>query len=551
METNNLSLMNIVSVLLSCKKLGIEVDKCTVLTAVERVMQFFTVSKTVGRRKAESKATSCIVKPSGKRVFNSSYEVYQKFWKALSEFEDGRSHGGCVIVSLNDKGAQTCVRALEQPALVISGSDLGSRDFSKQLAQIMLQPMVTICFEVEEIGIEGSARLITFLECCKSLFDSRLRIVIMSTSPEPKIVELLEKTFVMSNLGQSHKKPRVEENISGSVESQKSEPEISQVRDLVKEAREREDDLKRAKIKIKDLVIELEESKSETEKSRAANEDLQGELEKMKDDNLNLEVDGIKERDEHEKLTERVKFLEAEVEAVREDKSGVEKTILSKDLEIKELRLERTSMNAKMKALEDERLSLKEVLTDHDNSSMDELKKAKSQNDGLKTTCRNQEQELLTLQHSLEDLQKEFDRKECEHEEVSKQYKNKINNLRTEAAEKQMAEEPLAAVAPSGQIGRESALLLSTIRNNLDKHCEKIKSSVTVTYRSIKDLKCDLSYSKLEKESKCEVEIVKGKNNIMMFPEILKFSGHGENDAEAKIDAFKNFIVSVREFSDQ
>ena len=36
-----------------------------------------------------------------------------------------------------------------------------------------------------------------------------------------------------------------------------------------------------------------------------------------------------------------------------------------------------------------------------------------------------------------------------------------------------------------------------------------------------------------------------------MFPEILKFSGHGENDAEAKIDAFKNFIVSVREFSDQ
>ena len=584
------SFINCVSVMLGCKKLGIEIEKYEVLQAVKNVMKFFTIAKTVGGVKAGSKLTSSLVKPSTKRVFSSN-EVYKNFWRDVSDFEAERSHSGCVIVSKDDKIAYSCVRELDQPVLLISVSDLMSRDFSKQLGQIMLKPTATLGFEVEGVDNAGLERLITFLKCCKSLFDSRLRIVIFSsTILDIKIVQLLEKTFLKLKIDliQPQKKQKLDESQSCSAEAQKIELTKSKARigDLEKEVKSIEDELKRANSKMEDLEVEVQKGKTEREIKRIENEGLQGEIEQIKDAALELEVASIREKDKQETLTKRVKDLEEEVASLRESNSGSEKTILAKNIEIE-------SMEIKIEAFESERLSLQEVITDHDNASEAQIKKSNSKNSELQWKCRKQEQEMLSLQNSFEALQQEMNEKQSkdkqsedkqsedkqsedkqiedqwsEEKEVARDNQNKLNDLRKEAhndhnknakkfgeiseleTESQVTEESLASVAPSCQTVRNSAVLLSTIRKSLDKNGLKVKNSVTLAYRSIKDLKCDLTYTQVETESKCDVEIVRGRNNIMRFPELLKFSGEGDTDKEAKSNAFEKFIVSVKEVSD-
>ena len=123
-----------VSVVLECKKQGIAIgrDREAVLKAVDDVMKFFTMSKMVDGAAAKCKSICSVVKPSGKRG-RCSDEEFQKLWSAVRDFEESRDDEKCVIISCDERDIANCVKSGDKPNLLISATDLNSKDFSKQL----------------------------------------------------------------------------------------------------------------------------------------------------------------------------------------------------------------------------------------------------------------------------------------------------------------------------------------------------------------------------------------------------------------------------------
>ena len=88
---------SLIPVAADCYKEGIQCGQDTISTAVDRVMQFFTCAKKVGKENSNVKSSSRIVKASMLGV------VCVKLWAALGEFERARQYNTCLIVSCSGK----------------------------------------------------------------------------------------------------------------------------------------------------------------------------------------------------------------------------------------------------------------------------------------------------------------------------------------------------------------------------------------------------------------------------------------------------------------
>ena len=78
---------------------------------------------------------------------------------------------------------------------------------------------------------------------------------------------------------------------------------------------------------------------------------------------------------------------------------------------------------------------------------------------------------------------------------------------------------------------------LSSLKENLVKNKDQSTSAVDQVYRSIRDLKCLVSYSEVDAGFECIVKIIKGKH-VMKCPDLTNFSGQGKSHSEAKKSCF-------------
>ena len=360
----------------------------------------------------------------------------------------------------------------------------------------MLENKSTLCFEMEGLTREGLVRLSKFLNCATLLFDSRLLLVLFSPkSLDPIIEKFSEECFLMQEFAQSQKKPKLDQiSSSGPKKVQLSEDEVNR--------------------------------------------------------------------------------KDQEIEAMLKKHSDLEAKLASKEDEVVELKSGITLMEEKLKDLEKEKASEQAVMKDQVSGSCEELKNLKDEHDALQKRLVNTQQSVTNLQSTCDCLTEELkeikndykvsSEKDLDkitelrlalseansgHEKLVEKLKARITELEKESQVKKASGEELSSAHDqSGQLVASS--MLSTIRNNFNRHDSNASNAADLVYMSIKDLKCELTYSKIKNRTKCHVTVVKGKHNILKFPQLLIFDGEGESEKIAKLNAFDNFILLVKGFRD-
>ena len=169
------------------------------------------------------------------------------------------------------------------------------------------------------------------------------------------------------------------------------------------------------------------------------------------------------------------------------------------------------------------------------------------ENDILEKLLLEQKKELKKMSEEHEKEIKQLNSKLLEEKEIDKKRIKELE-LRLTLANRE-SEDHKASVQDQGTQTDSveiSKTPLSALKDNLAKNKTQSSSAVDLVYRSIRDLKCLLSYRSVDVGFKCDVKITKGKH-VMKCLDLINFSGHGKSHSEAKQAAFANFIDSVTE----
>ena len=134
------------------------------------------------------------------------------YWQQILAVQKGSSQRSCVIASMTLRGS------LEFYAcdLLVSSENLNNGNFRKQFGNCLLQDSCVIYFEVTNITLLGQSRLISLLEGCKELFDSRVILVMYSESSMPRTLANFSQVTLelITNNHNPSKKPKLGKNIT-------------------------------------------------------------------------------------------------------------------------------------------------------------------------------------------------------------------------------------------------------------------------------------------------------------------------------------------------
>lgn len=455
-------------------------------------MAFFWSAMHVGGKKAAGKSSNKVEKPNRKR--KSSSGVYGKFWAAVANLEDTKLDGGCVVAGSDEINMKHCALGLDHPYLVINASDWSCSNFGKQLGIVMLEQKFTLCLESRGLERDGMLRLVAFVKASKALFDSRMTIVIFGDEGSNADIEgMCDEYFSMENMLEvTNKESKIIKTDSKSEHSALN--------------------LKETEEKLKLVQNDLSFLQKQNSKMRL---ELDAKCDEVKD--LQLELCRTKEN------------LKAKVEELHE--VNILKENWKRDLEA--VSKEKTVSENVCKDLKAKMAVLKE-------SSEDKCK----ENDRLEKLVLEQKGEFKKMSEECEKNAEQLNFKILEGEEI----KERIKELellttfgRTDSKDHKASVQDQATQTDSVEISRTS---LSVLRENLDKNKTQSISTVDLVYKSIRDLKCLLSYSEVNVGFKCDVKIIKGKH-VMKCPDLINFSGQGNSQSEAKKAAFANFVDIV------
>lgn len=468
-----------------CKKEGLNCDKKDICTSVREVMAFFWSAMHVDGKKAAKKSSNKVEKPNRKRI--SSTGVYGKFWAAVANLEASKSDGGCVVAGSDESNVNRCALGLDHPYLVITASDWNCSDFGKQLGVVMLEHKFTLCLESRGLQKDGLLRLVAFVKSSKALFDSRMNIIIFGEEGcNADIEELCDKYLLMENM---------------------------------------------LEVGNKDSKIMKIESKSGAE--------------------------------------ERLKLAQNELTHLQNENSNMKLKLDARDDEVKDLKLELSRRNDELKVKTEELGELKRIQQNWNN----DLEVASKERSDSENNCKDLKAKLAVLQKSNDDksdeknsLEKLVIEQKKEHKKMSEEHENEIEQINFKILEEKEIDmkrikdlELRLTLANTESDGRKASVQdqeaqtdsveisktpLSALKESLAKNKNQATSAVDQVYRSIRDLKCLMTYTKVNVGLKCDVQIIKGKH-VMKCLDLINFSGHGKSQSEAKHAAFAYFIDCV------
>ena len=456
-------------------------------------MAFFWSAMHVDGKKAASKSSNKVEKPNRKRI--SSTGVYGKFWAAVANLEDSKSDGGCVVAGSDEGNMKHCALGLDHPYLVITASDWSCSDFGKQLGIVMLEQKFSLCIESRGLKRDGMLRLLAFVKASKALFDSRMNIIIFSDEGTNADLEgMCDKYFFMENMLELTNKERKIMKIE-------SKPEHSDLK------------LKEAEEKLKLTQNDLTSLQKENSKMRL---ELDARCDEVKD--LQLELSRT-----NEDLRVNIEELD-EVRILQENRK--------KDLEV---------VSKEKTAFENICVDMKAELAMWKKSSEDKCK----ENDRLEKLGHEQKSELKMLSEEHEKEIEQLNSKIVEEKKIDekriKELEWRLTLGNSESEDQKASVQVQGTQTDSVEISKTP---LSALKENLAKNKNQSTSAVDLVYRSIRDLKCLLSYREMNGSFECIVKIIKGKH-VMKCPDLINFSGEGKSHSEAKKAAFANFIDIV------
>ena len=488
----------IISVAKDCKKEGLQIEKSDICKSVSDVMNFFFNAKsTDGKKVVSRKSTNLAEKIRLRQCFGSGGGVYSKFWSSISQFEDRRKVKNCLIASCNFDVRQ-CVKSLDQPFLIISSSDLNEKDFGKELGRVLLEEKCTICVETGGLTRLGSTRIVSFLKLAGDLFDSRVRFIIFGEAGlNADIDQFSEKHFLLEDLSEFGEQSNPKTKLG------KVQP-IRTTQGVSKE------------------VEELKKEAADLRKQLAAKTEILSEIE-----------------EKFIKSVDHLKVTDEELEATKNelDESGVK--LQNAEKERDNLKSENIELQSKFAGLKQ---SYDQKCGEIERKSRQVLSEMKGENQELKEKSEKDEKMISELQSDISTETGLLQKRISELEEEVIKFKRSPSKCSYDNSNS----------PPRGQQTQTDRVVISPtplaiVKENLKKN--EGPNSVDKVYKSVKELKCNMTFSESSSGLKCEVEIVRGKN-ISSYPLLCHFIGVGKNRHEAKVAAFSNFVSAVVQYQE-
>ena len=506
-----------------CGKQGIPVTKPTILAELERVLGFLKLSMVGSDGKPLATSPSLIVKEG---CLNKNQNVI-----AMDNFDSSRGKNTVPIVS--HQFSRDLTEISNRPYLKITSAALNSEDFSTIFAEMLAKDECSIFFETVALTKKGEKRLLKLLEGFQTMFDSKVRVVLLcksSVSPaailEP-FVKFVEKHFTLnksarqlplSETSESSKRFKHDKNIHFEEKSKAQEPskKVLELNDEV--AALKKENLQQAK--------KLEDVTDENVKLKAHESD---EVLRLKQENRKLmdKLNAI--ADENDKL----KSNESDVDILKNNlgTSGRLLAEVSEDLEQSQTNLAESV--SKVKEIETVNVGLTSELTK------------------VKADLAVKDSELAKVESYFIESNKKCRELEMVNDDVTCDFTKARKDIEAKNAELN---------AMRNIIDKKEADLEVKTNNNLDAFptakVENLKKVITnvrklseaknitlyeALHRTVKKVKLELVYTEETKESvKCEMLVQRGFEVISAVN--LKQIGIGKNKSEAKNNAVENIL---------
>lgn len=466
---------------------------------------------------------------------------------------------------------------MDQPFLVISTSDLNSKDFKKQLGKILLESKATICIELVGLSKEGSVRLGSFLTSVTAMFDSRVRVVVFGEEGLYTDIDgFSQRHFVMEDFGEPSKS--LKQEYSSSKAQECPGVEFEKIELLKKELND---------VKSENLILKNDQAKKASEIIK-----LGSEMKSLESESLELKVEGIKVNDnlkrercemeavvtQNENLLKDLTVLKEKLLAVQETDDEENRKLL---IQLKKNTDELYEMKRKHKDTSERDRQMIEALKSHNliekqaqEKSITELRSEKEvQMKSIREFKDKKEahkvaiMKLKTEKEALEETIKELRTGKEVHERSITDMKSTITELKN----KKKADVQTQLLATKDTQTEGSVVVSSWLETN-EPVCVQTQTDVVVSkspltvlkdelvkheslgpvhqaYRSIKNLKCKEMFTKNSVNVTCNVEIIRG-NHIMKYPVLTHFHGDGATEKEAKCSAFAYFVSSLLKYGE-
>ena len=474
--------IHLILVMFKTVKEGISITEKDVENAVQEVMLFLYMGKSdsIGVFGENSKC--------GERKHGKVSSVGKTYSDKLETFLISRLSNTAAIVSISSFNDGE----LDNVNLKLTSRDFNCSDFSTQLADCLTRDSCMIHIECSELNRRGLKRLVGILNKMSTLFDNRVRIVLLSVKIlPPELQEFTEKDFASSYLETPPKKARVE---------------------ILERSKRHESELKEANAKVLDLFMENKELNAKNDKlNREILKYKQGLDVKLKESQqLSSDLEGIKAfaetvQAEKDTVTQNYTNLEANHQSVK-----IENTQLS--LVSENLKAENDKMGTVQRTLELKLESLQKK-SDLEKSFVG------AEKEKLKVEVENLMVENNSMRYEMDVLKKEKESVNVENITLKNKDKSKMSDF-DDFKECIKANQRKLINSSAPEIVRKSMPKLH-FKSLFDK---EENGNVTI---SVKILRAGV---------------------IQCYGDLLEFQGSGSNKKKAKINAFENFIENVLQF---
>ena len=497
--------------LLECQKLGFTPDLKNVKSSVKNVMRFLFMCSVSAKGEKLTEISKAKVFTKSKKY---SLRGKNRSFEDIKNYCDKRTKSNALIVSVTTES----FKSLVNDNLLLESHDLNSCDFSHCLGACLVGDTSFIAIECNFLNSDAIDRLKGILSNVKTLFDSRVWVVLAtSSSLNHGLLPFIEKQF------DGHDHPLT-----------KSIPEKNDVFSEVCDSA----NASHGKTSNQCRASEYDFEMNEEIESRVNVSNQVSEISELKEQVLKLrEIINSKDRDIEvyaSRLTDKDKALEEALSNLNREQ--LSKLQLEKECKVSELRIadyikEVTSLKNMIEIEEDK---FNELQKKHDLILLDfqtlskELESLKLEVDAKDKRNQNLLNELQYLGSQHSTLQDEFSNLTIQ-----------INCLREESCSCKKA-----------KYGCNSKL--DDIKKLNEKLCEtKTKlgnaSSVQIVVDSIPKLHYKTDVSKAEDKIYAKIKILRGEL-IQDHSDFHEFTGIGNTLKRAKNDAFNTFINNIESY---
>ena len=351
------------------KKEGLSLNARDVKETVEEVMKFLFMAQADNRGGFKE-----ISKSKDKKSLSSS--VPPSYYSEMNSYFENNSSESVIIVSISNINLSEVYKC----DLMVTSRDLNYSDFSLQLANCLNLPSSTIAMECSNLNKRGLMRLLAFMKKMKLLFDSRVRVILISATELP--VEVDEFCAIDFSSSESPCK-KAKLNLPSKV----NEDENSKSYKIKSFA---ENDSRSSENRY--LIEEMKTLKCNKDSLELNHNRLQVEYDKMKltQEILTAERDHLKV--ENKDVMDERDILEAENDGLKLVNKSFKENIRGLQMENKKLQEERNNYKIDKEALE--------IIRDDMKEERDKLK--------VDNSCMNVERETVLV--NLENIRAERDR---------------------------------------------------------------------------------------------------------------------------------------------